>query len=625
MRRTLIASAFLGCSAGQTAAAQWHVGADHSLKSVTAAVEAAAEGDTILVHSGRYAEGNIRIGKRLTLQGIDFPILDGRGTAEVLTIAASNVSVSGFQVENTGRSSTQDRAGIRVDTAKHVTVTGNRLRHCHFAIYLGRAAECEVLHNEIQGDPDIEQNCGNGIHLWNCASIQLKGNTIQGHRDGIYLEFASHSDVEDNLVSKNLRYGLHFMYSHDSSYRKNRFTDNGAGVAVMYSRHVQMIDNRFDYNWGSSSYGLLLKDITDSAISGNVFDHNSTAVYAQGASRLRMEGNAFQQNGWALRILASGDSNVVAGNNFTGNSFDIATNGDLSNHEFAGNFWDRYEGYDLNRDGVGDVPFHPVSLYAMLVEKVPPSVLLMRSFMSHLLDRAEKAFPSVTPDTVVDNSPSWRPHKLTQDQAAPTASSISQPKHNPTSMKLSNLIYLSLLTGLVLLTTQCEKQAAPAKPAQGTAAAPSAPGTGQSGVVDNTSEKDVVKVAVGSPDHTTLVKAVQAAELVDVLSNAGPFTVFAPTNAAFDKLPAGTVQDLLKPENKEKLQDVLQYHVAVGGFRTEMLKDGMVLDMANGGKATVAVKDGKITVQGATIVGTVKASNGIVHVVDAVMLAPAAK
>ena len=147
---------------------------------------------------------------------------------------------------------------------------------------------------------------------------------------------------------------------------------------------------------------------------------------------------------------------------------------------------------------------------------------------------------------------------------------------------------------------------------------------GQSAVADDVSQKDVVKVAVGSPAHSTLVAAVKAAELVDVLSNAGPFTVFAPTNAAFDKLPKGTVESLLKPENKEKLADILQYHVAVGGYKEEMLTDGKTLNMANGGNVTVSVKDGKITLNGsATLGGTVVASNGLVHVIDGVLLEPA--
>jgi uncharacterized surface protein with fasciclin (FAS1) repeats len=175
-----------------------------------------------------------------------------------------------------------------------------------------------------------------------------------------------------------------------------------------------------------------------------------------------------------------------------------------------------------------------------------------------------------------------------------------------------------------VLLSNCEKSGSPA--ASSSESDSGAPVSGQSAVADDVSQKDVVKVAVGSPAHTTLVAAVKAAELVDVLSNAGPFTVFAPTNDAFDKLPKGTVETLLKPENKEKLADILQYHVAVGGYKEEMLTDGKTLSMANGGSVTITVKDGKVVLNGsATVVGTVVASNGIVHVVDGVVLPPAAK
>ncbi len=150
-------------------------------------------------------------------------------------------------------------------------------------------------------------------------------------------------------------------------------------------------------------------------------------------------------------------------------------------------------------------------------------------------------------------------------------------------------------------------------------------GGGQSAVQDDVSQKDVVRIAVGSPDHTTLVTALQTAEYVDVLSNAGPFTVFAPTNAAFGLLPAGTVEGLLKPESKDALRNILEYHVAVGVYKLENLKDGQTINQVNLDNVTIGIKDGKYTVNGANIVGTIPASNGIVYVVDGVLLPPAAK
>lgn len=146
---------------------------------------------------------------------------------------------------------------------------------------------------------------------------------------------------------------------------------------------------------------------------------------------------------------------------------------------------------------------------------------------------------------------------------------------------------------------------------------------GQSAVQDDESQKDVVKLAAGSKDHTTLVAAVKQAELVDVLSNAGPFTVFAPTNAAFEKLPKETVNALMKDDKKAELADILQYHVSVGGFKAEMLQDGQTINQANSQNITISKKDGKILVNGtATIVGTLQASNGIVHIIDGVLLPP---
>lgn len=182
---------------------------------------------------------------------------------------------------------------------------------------------------------------------------------------------------------------------------------------------------------------------------------------------------------------------------------------------------------------------------------------------------------------------------------------------------------LLVVAGFALIVTAgCESKT---ETATETASAAAEQAAGQSGVQDETSQKNVVQVAMGSQDHTTLVTAVKAAELVDALSNAGPFTVFAPTNAAFDKLPAGTVEGLLKPEKKEALTDILQYHVSVGVYKAESLQDGQILGQVNGGNITVSKKDGKIMLNGtATIVASVPASNGIIHVIDGVLLpAPA--
>lgn len=144
--------------------------------------------------------------------------------------------------------------------------------------------------------------------------------------------------------------------------------------------------------------------------------------------------------------------------------------------------------------------------------------------------------------------------------------------------------------------------------------------SGQEGVIDETSAPNVVQVASGSKDHTTLVAAVKAADLVRSLSNAGPFTVFAPTNAAFDKLPGGTVEGLLKPDKKEALQNILGYHTYVGSLKTEYMQEGQEFDMVFGGKVKITKQGDKTFVNGSEIVASIPTSNGIIHVIGDVLL-----
>ena len=191
-----------------------------------------------------------------------------------------------------------------------------------------------------------------------------------------------------------------------------------------------------------------------------------------------------------------------------------------------------------------------------------------------------------------------------------------------TNSKDMKKIFLIPALASALLFASCDSQ--PGQPAKVAGEETTTPSAGQSAVQDDESAKDVVKVAAGSKDHSTLVAAVKQAELVDALSNAGPFTVFAPVNAAFDKLPAGTVESLMKPENKEKLQDILQYHVFVGSLKTDLMQDGQTLNQVNGGNITISKKDGKVMINNsATIIASIPASNGIIHVIDAVLLPPA--
>ena len=186
---------------------------------------------------------------------------------------------------------------------------------------------------------------------------------------------------------------------------------------------------------------------------------------------------------------------------------------------------------------------------------------------------------------------------------------------------ISTLLYITVFLSLFSCNQSAGSYTAPLKSPVSTA-----PAGGQENVQDNESAKDIVKVAVSSKDHTTLVAALKQADLVTALSNAGPFTVFAPTNEAFAKLPAGTVDGLMKDEKKEDLRNALQYHVTLSALKPESFQDGQKLGMVNGDNVTVQVKDGKITLNNSVhVITSIPASNGMIYVVDGVLLPPAAK
>jgi nitrous oxidase accessory protein len=388
------------------------VGKSQVITSLRRAVELAGNRDTILLQKGIYKEGNIVINKPLFLIGVDEPVLDGENRHEIVTISADGVVVKGIHFRNAGYSSTKDFAAIGVIDAENVIIENNTITHSYFAIHFANTRQSIIRNNSIAGTPKTEQTSGNGIHLWKCDQMIVENNEVQGHRDGIYFEFVTHSFIRENNSHGNIRYGLHFMFSNNDAYLENTFNNNGAGVAVMYSHHVQMQRNVFENNWGPSSYGLLLKEISDASILENKFIQNTVGILMESTNRIEVQLNAFQNNGWSLRIQASCDGNTVHHNNFQGNTFDIATNGTMMLNKFYNNYWDKYEGYDLNRDAMGDVPYHPVSMYSMVMEQNPNSVMLLRSFMVSLLDKAEKAIPSLTPENLVDEQPLMKPLKL---------------------------------------------------------------------------------------------------------------------------------------------------------------------------------------------------------------------
>ena len=381
------------------------VGTGLEFNKIQHAVNHSSKGDTIYVLKGLYKEQNLKITHPLVLIGIDYPVLDGEKKYEVVSIKSDSVTINGFTIQHSGFATLDDPGAIKSYNCNYIVIENNIFKDNFFGVYIQYGRNCIIKNNTIEAYGTEEQQIGNGIHCWKSDSLQIIGNKITGHRDGIYFEFVTNSIIWRNRSWKNIRYGLHFMFSNNDAYISNEFRNNGAGVAVMFTRNVKMFNNYFEENWGDASYGILLKEISDSYIAGNTFIRNTSAIYLEGASRILIEKNAFVHNGWGMKIQASCMDNVITKNKFVSNTFDISTNGSLVLSTFNGNYWDKYEGYDLDKNNIGDIPYHPISLFSMIAENNPQSMLLFRSFFVMLLDKSEKILPSLTPEGFKDDSP----------------------------------------------------------------------------------------------------------------------------------------------------------------------------------------------------------------------------
>lgn len=383
------------------------------VRSISAAIELASEGETVVVKNGTYYEHDIVVSKKVLIRAArgESPVIDSSGVGNSFLVQANGAEISGLTIRNPGLSHLSELAGIRVEDVAGCRLVDNTVEGAHFGIYLAKSSDCVIEGNRIIGAKRPENLAGNGIHIWNGQRIRLERNIIRRCRDGIYFEFVSGSEILNNQSGENLRYGLHFMFSNNNLYRGNSFANNESGVAVMYSKKIRMINNTFINSRGPAAYGILLKDISESDIRANRFSGNTVGVYVEGTTRSVFVGNLFENNGWAMRILGDSDGNAIAQNNFLSNTLDVATNATINLNQFSGNYWSRYKGIDLDHNGVGDDPYHPVQLTSMLMEKYGASVLLINSFFFTLLDQVESVMPVLTPKAFVDATP--RMHRVT--------------------------------------------------------------------------------------------------------------------------------------------------------------------------------------------------------------------
>ena len=379
-----------------------------SFKSINEAINKAKAHDTIYIKQGVYKENNILIKKPMVIRGENDTTIDIEKKGYGFIIKSDSVHLYNVHVTNVGQSYTKDFAAIYISKSNHFSVKKVTLDKVFFGILIEKSHHGFIENNTVSSNALNEAAAGNGIHMWYCSNITVKQNELHHLRDGIYFEFVTHSTVVNNYSHDNIRYGLHFMFSNHDEYHYNTFTKNGAGVAVMFSKFIKMTHNTFLENWGAASYGLLLKEIYDAEIINNRIEQNTTGINVEGSTRVHYSRNNFVRNGWAVKISGACYTNIFKENNFLNNSFDVSYNSNLNDNSFDNNYWSDYSGYDLDKNGLGDVPYRPVKLFSYVVNKTPETIVLLRSLFVDIINFSEKVSPIFTPDDLMDVHPKMK-------------------------------------------------------------------------------------------------------------------------------------------------------------------------------------------------------------------------
>ena len=393
------------CCSYSALAKKVEVCASCTTKSISAALKQMEKGDELIIKSGIYKEHDLLIPVGISVIGEGNPIIDGEMVGTIMTFGADSFSVEGITFRNVGQSYTKDFAAIRVTRAKYFTISNNTLENVFFGILVEKSKYGTITNNTISGTRENESNSGNGVQVWHSSQMKISNNEVFGMRDGLYFEFVDNAEIHDNRSHHNIRYGLHFMFSNDDIYFRNVFSNNGAGVAVMFSKNIVMHHNRFELNWGDASYGLLLKEIYDAEIYDNVFEQNTIGINTEGSTRINYHKNVFLRNGWAVKVAGGCYENIFTQNDFSHNAFDLSFDGHLNGSYFKNNFWSEYTGYDLDKNGIGDVAYRPVKLFSYVVNQTPETIVLLRSLFVDIINFSEKVSPVFTPDELMDNEP----------------------------------------------------------------------------------------------------------------------------------------------------------------------------------------------------------------------------
>jgi len=371
--------------------------------SVAAAVEIASVGDTVVLGPGEWT-GPVMVDKPLVITSRGGVLVGSEGST--LTVAAPGVVVDGLKVRSSGDDLRGPDACIYVEPAATGTViTRSTLQDCLFGIWLHEVHGARLVDNHVTGRPDERApQKGNGIHLFDCEGLEVRGNTVIGARDGIYVSATDDSLIADNEVSQQ-RYGIHYMYSQRNRIENNIANENSGGIALMQSRDLTVVGNTANHN---RRHGILFRDAQYSTITGNHVEGNAEGLFFFSSLDNLIADNVIIGNQIGARVWAGTERNEVRDNAFIDNAqqvFYVSS----TDQTWGSNYWSDYLGWDQNHDGLGDRPYRNDALMAQLLHKHPAAVLLLNSPTLEFLITLQSQLPALRVPTVIDESPLLTP------------------------------------------------------------------------------------------------------------------------------------------------------------------------------------------------------------------------
>jgi nitrous oxidase accessory protein len=387
------------------------VGKGQQFQQIKQALDAASAGDIIRVHPGSYA-GNISLRIPVTLEGSGLPRILSNGRGSVITVEADGCNIRGFVIGGSGYELQNEDSGILIKS-NHNVIENNQLDDVLFGIYLFHATKNIIKNNRIHGRPQLDVgDRGAALHLWNSPDNVLDGNIISESRDGMYIQNSPGSYIKNNNVS-NVRYGVHYMYSDSNTFEMNRFTNSMAGAAIMYSKKIIFRNNVFQHNRGFSSFGILFQDCKECVAEENFIIDNGTGIFMEAVSGSTFHKNVFAENNIAFQIFSSSTGNTISENNFVENLSPLQVIGRSTNTSWSrngkGNYWSDYDGYDLDENGIGDVPHKVQNIFEYMEGNFPRLRLYLSSPAAQSIATAERLFPVVEGSDEVDMYPLVKP------------------------------------------------------------------------------------------------------------------------------------------------------------------------------------------------------------------------